>query len=283
MQAATCCRSCRGHVQRVGPRLGLADSDKVEGRPGDTALNLTAKIASSPAEAAKVYPGNYWFSLLQPPAKSESPARARAATAFRPRWRRRRMDVQHQERLQLLPPARQTDHPLARAHGPFGIQDARGSMDLPHAARCARQLDGRHDGAVGLERRRARDGRLDDAHRERRAAARAAAAAARRRAQRRRDAVGLGRRLVVHARRDHDRQERSDGQRLRPRVRGVRRPRQAHGARSDRERRVRDHDPDARGRAPSAVAVPAACDAVEFLGHEASLGSREPGRSAQSR
>ena len=31
---------------------GLADSDKVEGRPGDTALNLTAKIASSPAEAA---------------------------------------------------------------------------------------------------------------------------------------------------------------------------------------------------------------------------------------
>src|SRR5688572_3313732 len=33
---------------------GLADSDKVEGRPGDTALNLTAKVASSPAEAAKV-------------------------------------------------------------------------------------------------------------------------------------------------------------------------------------------------------------------------------------
>src|SRR6185295_5922313 len=52
---------------------GLADSDKVEGRPGDTALNLTAKVASSPAEAAKVYPGNYWLSLLQPPAKSEFP------------------------------------------------------------------------------------------------------------------------------------------------------------------------------------------------------------------
>jgi hypothetical protein len=52
---------------------GLADSDKVEGRPGDTALNLTAKLAASPAEAAKVYPGNYWLSLLQPPAKSEFP------------------------------------------------------------------------------------------------------------------------------------------------------------------------------------------------------------------
>ena len=31
---------------------GLADSDKVEGRPGDTALNLTAKIASSPRPRA---------------------------------------------------------------------------------------------------------------------------------------------------------------------------------------------------------------------------------------
>src|SRR5690349_13672937 len=52
---------------------GLADSDKVEGRPGDTALNLTAKVASSPAEAAKVYPGNYWLSLLQPPPPSAFP------------------------------------------------------------------------------------------------------------------------------------------------------------------------------------------------------------------
>jgi hypothetical protein len=52
---------------------GLADSDKVEGRPGDTALNLAAKTASSPAEAAKVYPGNYWLSLLEPPPPSAFP------------------------------------------------------------------------------------------------------------------------------------------------------------------------------------------------------------------
>ena len=155
-------------------------------------------------------------------------------------------------------------------------------MDLSHAARRARQRDGRHDGGVGFERRRAHHGRLDDAHRERRAAARAAAAAARSRAQRRRDAVGLGCRLVVHARRDHDRQERSDRQRLRPRLRGVRGPWQAHGARSDRERLLRAHDSDARGRAPSAVALSAAGDAVELLGHAASVGSREPRRSAQS-
>src|SRR5262245_6737624 len=63
---------------------GLADSDRVEGRPGDTALNLTAKIASSPAEAAKVYPGNYWFSLLQPPPKSSFPGTGESGNGIAP-------------------------------------------------------------------------------------------------------------------------------------------------------------------------------------------------------
>ena len=63
---------------------GLADSDKIEGRPGDAALNLTAKVASSPAEAAKVYPGNYWFSLLQPPAKSEFPGTGESGNGIPP-------------------------------------------------------------------------------------------------------------------------------------------------------------------------------------------------------
>jgi hypothetical protein len=63
---------------------GLADSDKVEGRPGDAALNLTAKAASSPAEAAKVYPGNYWLSLLQPPAKSEFPGTGESGNGIPP-------------------------------------------------------------------------------------------------------------------------------------------------------------------------------------------------------
>jgi hypothetical protein len=52
---------------------GLVDSAKVKGRPGDTALNLTAVVAPTPADAAKVYPGNYWLSLLQPPPKSAFP------------------------------------------------------------------------------------------------------------------------------------------------------------------------------------------------------------------
>ncbi|MEP7305513.1 MAG: carboxypeptidase regulatory-like domain-containing protein [Acidobacteriota bacterium] len=36
-------------------------------------MALSAMLASTPVEAAKVYPGNYWLSLLEPPAPSEFP------------------------------------------------------------------------------------------------------------------------------------------------------------------------------------------------------------------
>ncbi len=52
---------------------GLVDSAKVEGRPGDTALDLTAVIAPTPLEAAQVYPGDYWMSLLEIPAADQFP------------------------------------------------------------------------------------------------------------------------------------------------------------------------------------------------------------------
>ncbi|MES2624635.1 MAG: carboxypeptidase-like regulatory domain-containing protein [Pseudomonadota bacterium] len=52
---------------------GLTDSAKVEGRPGDTDMELTAVVAATPADAAKVYPGDYWLSLLEVPAKDKFP------------------------------------------------------------------------------------------------------------------------------------------------------------------------------------------------------------------
>jgi len=52
---------------------GLADSTPIEGRPGDRNLALEAVVAEDPAVAAKVYPGNYWYSLYQPPAESDFP------------------------------------------------------------------------------------------------------------------------------------------------------------------------------------------------------------------
>ena len=51
---------------------GLADSAPIKASPGDT-VTLKAVVARTPQEAAQVYPANYWYSLLEPPAKSEFP------------------------------------------------------------------------------------------------------------------------------------------------------------------------------------------------------------------
>jgi hypothetical protein len=52
---------------------GLVDSAPIEGRPGDRNVELEAVIAATPAEAARVYPADYWYSLYEPPAESEFP------------------------------------------------------------------------------------------------------------------------------------------------------------------------------------------------------------------
>src|SRR5438046_4802135 len=49
---------------------GLVDSAKVDGEPGRQ-LNLTAVAAKSDAEAAKVYPAIYWYSMMKIPPQSE--------------------------------------------------------------------------------------------------------------------------------------------------------------------------------------------------------------------
>ena len=51
---------------------GLVDSEKVEASLGQE-LTLEATIAADDAEAAKVYPANYWYSLIEPPTVSEFP------------------------------------------------------------------------------------------------------------------------------------------------------------------------------------------------------------------
>jgi len=51
---------------------GLLDSAGVTAQPGDTvALDVT--VASTPAEAAQIYPANYWYSLIEPPMADEFP------------------------------------------------------------------------------------------------------------------------------------------------------------------------------------------------------------------
>src|SRR2546426_897436 len=52
---------------------GLVDSAKTQMKPSTNSVTLTATVAKTPQEAAKVYPGNYWLSLMEPPARSNFP------------------------------------------------------------------------------------------------------------------------------------------------------------------------------------------------------------------
>jgi hypothetical protein len=52
---------------------GLVDSTPIQMKPATTQVSLTATPAKTPQEAAKVYPGDYWLSLLEPPAAKEFP------------------------------------------------------------------------------------------------------------------------------------------------------------------------------------------------------------------
>ena len=49
---------------------GLEDSMKVESDPGKT-VNLTAPVAASAAQAAKVYPAAYWYAMMKLPTEEE--------------------------------------------------------------------------------------------------------------------------------------------------------------------------------------------------------------------
>lgn len=53
---------------------GLRDSDPVYLRPGNHDVTLNVEAAANEVEAAQVYPGDYWWSLLEPPAEEEFPA-----------------------------------------------------------------------------------------------------------------------------------------------------------------------------------------------------------------
>jgi hypothetical protein len=52
---------------------GLVDSAPVQARPGTENLALKAVAAKTPQEAAKIYPGNYWLAMFEPPSKSLFP------------------------------------------------------------------------------------------------------------------------------------------------------------------------------------------------------------------
>jgi hypothetical protein len=52
---------------------GLLDSTPIDTKPAAQSVALKATVAPTPQAAAKVYPGNYWLSLLEPPNPKEFP------------------------------------------------------------------------------------------------------------------------------------------------------------------------------------------------------------------
>ncbi len=48
---------------------GLLDSPKKQLKPGATGVELETAVARTPEEKARIYPGNYWMSLMEPPSK----------------------------------------------------------------------------------------------------------------------------------------------------------------------------------------------------------------------
>ena len=76
---------------------GLVDSVPVQAAPGD-AVDLAAIVAATPAEAAAVYPANYWYSLIRPPARDEFPGTGPDGNGIDPNLRHQDqwLDVQKQ-------------------------------------------------------------------------------------------------------------------------------------------------------------------------------------------
>src|SRR5579872_961616 len=62
---------------------GLLDSPKVQSEPGKI-VNLNPALAPDRAAAAQYYPGNYWYSLLEVPPKSDFPGTGPAGNGVSP-------------------------------------------------------------------------------------------------------------------------------------------------------------------------------------------------------
>jgi hypothetical protein len=76
----------RGRYQVWARGYGLVDSAKTTSEPGKQ-VNITANAAPTPADAAKVYPAIYWYSMLKIPPQSEMADRTQFANNMtQQRW-----------------------------------------------------------------------------------------------------------------------------------------------------------------------------------------------------
>src|SRR5262249_62153085 len=91
---------------------GLVDSMPIRTKPTPNAVTLQATTAKSPQEAAQVYPGNYWLSLLEPPGKGEFPGTGSDGNGFGPALPfPKRLGHSLKARCHFLPPLRNPAQP----------------------------------------------------------------------------------------------------------------------------------------------------------------------------
>jgi hypothetical protein len=123
---------------------GLVDSTPVQSKPGATALALNATLAKTPVEAAKVYPADYWLSMLEPPAKSEFPGTGRQGQRHRPAM------LTQNHYINSLKSDCNFCHQLGNAEtrdvehspeGEAGAEDARGGVGVAAGDGRARHVD----------------------------------------------------------------------------------------------------------------------------------------------
>jgi hypothetical protein len=166
---------------------GMVDSAKTKSAPGKV-VNLTGVIAPNAAAAAEYYPANYWYSLLQLPAKSEFPGTGPNGNGINPA-----MQSQAQWVRQIKTDSCESCHQLG-TKATRTLPTNLGTFDSPAQAWARRVQSGQAGGQMvnGLN--------ALHTHRQGRAAERSPSASAGRRAERRHHAVGLGRPQGVPAR-----------------------------------------------------------------------------------
>ncbi len=73
---------------------GLVDSKRVDAAPGKN-INLTSVQAPDAKTASKIYPANYWFAMIKPPAESEFPGTGPKGNGISPGMKTQQMWVEN--------------------------------------------------------------------------------------------------------------------------------------------------------------------------------------------
>ena len=213
---------------------GILDSAQIDSKPTANSVAIKVETAKTPQEAAKVYPGDYWLSLLAPPPKSMFPGTGEKSETD-PNGNGLNVNMRTQDEwINRLKSGcnfcHQLGNPLSR-----DVQHVFAAKpDLPRTDEAAWEWrlgvgvrgTNMYGTLTGMGKTETVNvlADLDRSHRKRRSAAGAAPPVGNR-AQHRVHPMGRGRRPLLHARSDFDVQVRPHGQRRRAELRSERRPR----------------------------------------------------------